>query len=99
MHVHAWPAVVRFQLIHLGLLIRSKRLIERCIRLRVGGCHLPHHGAYCVGCLLNAGSIILLHGRLQVLVRGLHLVMERFPVVRSLSKDGGSLLLLLRGQR
>ena len=95
---HAWPAVMRLQLIHLGLLLRCKSLKECSVSLGVYRHHLPHHGADAVGDLLDGSRVIFLHSCLQVLVRSAHLIMECFSVISSFSKNRGGLLLLLRGQ-
>ena len=90
--------VMRVHFIHLGLLVRRECLEKRSLCLGVRCCHLCGQAADGVGSLLNTGGVILLDGRLQGLVRRAHLVMESFSVISSFSKDGGGLLLLLRGQ-
>src|SRR5215471_9901585 len=96
-----WPAMSRhpahtapvmcFHVFHLALLLRVKRGIERGIRLGVSGNHLRGQVADRIGVLLDPGRVILLDCCLQVLVRRVHLIMERFGAVGSLGEDTGGL--------
>src|SRR5262249_35885552 len=90
----AWSMAVHLAV--LSLLVGVERLVKGCIGLGMSGGGLRHQVADGVRGLFNAGAVILLGCRLQVLVCRPHLVVQRFHVRGSIGKDGCSLLLLCR---
>ena len=96
MHTHS---MMRFQVVHLGLLVGREYLVKRSLRLGMGHDHLRVQAANRVRGLLNPRGIVLLDCRLETVMGRAHLIMRGFGVIGDLAKDCRRLLLLLRSER